>query len=1172
MIQDPKTSAASRLTEQSKTSCERENTSRATPQSEDDSGNENKQKNVPQKRRKRAQITPKSIKGQNTKAGRGSGSRAGGSREKQDHVEAVTLFEVISMGRSAMKAVIDDWIEAYEKERDPSILDLISFFIQCCGCKGMVTAEMCNSKDGSNVKSKMVEKPDEASGLQVKRFLAFPWIVTVTWPLDGDMEYPLVQSGPCGRWFHSELCDFMSVLVAEFQHGVLFDSYLMNALLSLLTALSDSSVRALRHTGTLAAVKLLSSLVHVALSLSVGIENSQKLCAVQKPKTARQKSSPQMKGLQKKITQLEEKRSEVDSMMSVIFKGVFLKRYRDVLPEIRSICMEELGSWMKNYNTFFLNDGYLKYLGWMMHDKSSDVRVKCVLGMQELYGDPALFPKLNVFTRRFKERMFSMTLDKDSEVAVQSMKLLILISNKSGDVFSSSECRQLFQFVYSSQRPLAAAAGELLFLRRLNTSSDTRDETNVEEVHKQHIFNKLKALLDFYQESKLHQHVLYLVDSLWDCCSTLLKDWPTITSILLQEQPSCSGLKDAEVTILVEILLASLRQASEGPGLVGRSGAKKVTSVKEKRTQVDDSTKLTEHFLEVLSKLLKKFLQCEDVVALLMKIPQFFLPDFPLAGKDQLLSDLLLVMRDVLDVHCGAEVLEAAARSYLSLCADKTSWSSTAQTARDAMVQNWVNQLRLLLEDAVKEGTFSADVEKTEEILSTIKRVRAFHNCHDLSKWSLFELVFPLMSVDQTGLPSQVLSEVLQCLCYAMLWSLNTSSETLTSKEKALAQRLHLRQFCESSQRCLSHSDDAVRKQAFLGICDLLMAHSHLTNMWDPTCCGPLLYTPSPKLQRALLTFLCSHIFVEPESQSQSTDTEDSEVEKLEDLHKRRNLLAAFCKLIVHGILEMSMASEVFMCYVKYYNDFGDIIKETLCRTRQTDKNESTRTLVLSLQQLFMRLKHEQESGGRPHPGVQTFTSIKELARRFAMTFGNLMKFRECVVMIHRSGIDFVFQGFKQTPDTQTPVDLSYLTILSEFSSKLLKPDKKTMLAYLQKYTAEYITDLREEHWQPLGHYRTSLLAAAEGEEALSLASSDRRPQPRSSCSKSKLEGKKTICPVSPTDISKAQRLRVSPSTPVADMDPFFVSVDPAVRRLNFDTPVLGTDHDPQEETVDVEL
>lgn len=31
--------------------------------------------------------------------------------------------------------------------------------------------------------------------------------------------------------------------------------------------------------------------------------------------------------------------------------------------------MEELGLWMKLYSSVFLNDGYLKYMGWMMYDK-----------------------------------------------------------------------------------------------------------------------------------------------------------------------------------------------------------------------------------------------------------------------------------------------------------------------------------------------------------------------------------------------------------------------------------------------------------------------------------------------------------------------------------------------------------------------------------------------------------------------------------------------------------------------------------------------------------------------------------------------------------------------------------------------------------------------------------
>ncbi|KAI4806055.1 hypothetical protein KUCAC02_010646 [Chaenocephalus aceratus] len=858
MIPEPTASAATRASKQRKNSHDEANSSAAVNQSEDESGNENRQKSA--RRRKRAHTGSENVKRKRAKAS--GSSRAGGS----EHVEAVTLIQVLTVGRSAVQTVIDDWIEAYQKDRDTSLLDLISFFIQCSGCKGVVTAEMCQSGEDRELRSKMVEELDEVSGLQYKKFLAFPWILTVTWPLYSDnVEYPLIQSGPEGRWFSSEFCDFMSVLVSQCQHSVIFDSYLMNTLISLLTELSGSLIRAFRHTCTLAAVKLLSSLVAVAMSLS--------------ERKTRQRSNVQQERIEKKVTELQGKRAEIESMMDILFKGVFLKRYRDVLPQIRSLCMAELGLWMKLYSSAFLNDSYLKSMGWMMHDKIPDVRLKCVLGLQGLYVDPQLLPKLDLFTSRFKDRLISMTLDKDNEVAVQTMKLLLLISRTSVQ----------FQLVYSSQRPLAAAAGELLFSRLVNTAGPTSDAE------------------DDINKEGLHKHVVYLVDSLWDVGAALLKDWLTLTSILLQDPSShAPGLTCAEQVVLVEMLVASVRQAAEGPSLAGRSGAKKVMNAKERKIQNDDCTKLTDHFLVVLPQLLSKSSESSDCVASLMKIPQFFLPECPDSDNTQAVSALTAEMETVLERHAGPSVLEAAARTSLSLCGGGGPQPGTPETL-----------LTELLGGSLKGDSFSADEEKTGDILATLKKLRAFHNCHNLLRWNLFELLSPLLSVESSegGAPPEVLLEVLQCLSSCMIRSLSTSTDSLTSR-KAVAQRLQLRLFCERGHHCLSHSHPRVQQQL---------------QVWDPSCFGPLLCTPSPKLQRALSTFLCMHVFPGPDCESQSGVLQSvgtlSEEERLEELHKRRNMLAAFCKLIVHRVLEMSMAAEVFIYYMKYFNEFGDIIK-----------------------------------------------------------------------------------------------------------------------------------------------------------------------------------------------------------------------------------------------------
>ncbi|XP_057708172.1 cohesin subunit SA-2 isoform X2 [Corythoichthys intestinalis] len=1097
MIPDPASAAASELKSSSQDEAK---SSGAVNNSEDESGNENRHKRGPQRRRKRPLKEAENVASKKTKSRR-SGDRKDVRRRKCRHAEAVTLFDVITMGPSAMRVVIEGWTEAYAADRDASLLDLISFFIQCCGCKGVVTAEMCDTKGDSDAMDKLVdelvEDLDEVASLQYKKFLAFPWILTVTWPTDADsLDYPLIQPGPYGRWFHTELCDFVSVLVRQCQHSLLFDNFLVNTLISLLSELSDSHVRAFRHTCTLAAVKLLSSLVDVALNLSTSVEESQKLQQVQRP--SRQKA--QGERAQQKMKELLEKRAEIESMMDAIFKAVFLKRYRDVLPEIRSICVEELGLWIRLYSSVFLKDTYLKYMDWMSYDKIPDVRLRCILGLQTLYGDPLLLPQLDLFTSRFKDRMISMTLDKDNEVALQTMKLLLLISKTCEDALSSDDYEALLQLVYSSQRPLAAAAGELLFLRILSAddpAANSQEGIIQGESHQRKTLRRLKALLDFYHNSKLHNHVVYLVDSLWDCSGALLKDWPTITSLLLQDLSPGTGFTREEELALVEIVLASVRQASEGPALAGRNGAKKMMSSREKKVQVDDCAKLTQHFLWELSNLMTKFSGRWDIVASLMRIPQYFLPESPEALNTQMVSRLLAEIGLVLEGHSGTDVLEAASRTFLSLCGEETTWGSTARPARDSMVQSWVDHLKDLLTDSFTDGILSADEVQTEDILVTLKKLRAFHNCHDLSGWNLFDLLSPLLPVEgsQEELPPQVLKEVLQCLCYCVFWSLSKSGETLTSRDKAVSQRLQLRVLSEASHRCLSHPDHSVRQQAFLGVCDILTAHSSQRQAWHPTSCGPLPYTPTPKLQMALLHFVCKNVFVGPDCDHDSKACLSSEEEKMEKLHKRRIMLAAYCKLILHGVLEMSTASDIFTFYVKHHNDLGDIIKETIHRCRLLDKLESTRALVLSLQQLFVRLKREQEGAGSAHVhlGVQTFAGIKELARRFALTFGDPVKYRECLVLIHRSGIEFVFRDFAGSSLAFLP----YLIILAEFSGKLLKPDKRTVLAYLQKH----VPNLKEVQRQPLLLYRGSLLAegdddASHGRSNAAKNKPERSPSP----------------------------------------------------------------------------
>lgn len=58
--------------------------------------------------------------------------------------------------------------------------------------------------------------------------------------------------GPMWKKFRYNFCEFVAVLIRQCQYSIIYDEYMMDTVISLLTGLSDSQVRAFRHTSTLA--------------------------------------------------------------------------------------------------------------------------------------------------------------------------------------------------------------------------------------------------------------------------------------------------------------------------------------------------------------------------------------------------------------------------------------------------------------------------------------------------------------------------------------------------------------------------------------------------------------------------------------------------------------------------------------------------------------------------------------------------------------------------------------------------------------------------------------------------------------------------------------------------------------------------------------------------------
>uniref|UniRef100_A0A8C9T057 STAG2 cohesin complex component n=1 Tax=Scleropages formosus TaxID=113540 RepID=A0A8C9T057_SCLFO len=943
----------------------------------------------------------KKTKGKTTKRGKKvpaekglAGGKAGSHGRMNGHHQengkkSMMLFEVVKIGKSATQSVVDDWIESYKHDRDVALLDLINFFIQCSGCKGGVSAEMFHHMQNSEIIRKMTEEFDEDSG-----------------------DYPLTMAGPQWKKFKSNFCEFIGVLVRQCQYSIIYDEYMMDTVISLLTGLSDSQVRAFRHTSTLAAMKLMTALVNVALNLSINMDNTQRQYETERNKTIGKRASD-------KLELLLQKRKEVTYVAG-----------------------------------------------------SSEVRLKCLTALQGLYHNRELNARLELFTSRFKDRIVSMTLDKEYDVAVQAIKLLTLVLNSSEEVLTAEDCESVYHLVYSAHRPVAVAAGEFLYKKLFSSRDPAEEGVSKRRGRQSPNANLIKTTVFFFLESELHEHGAYLVDSMWDCATELLKDWECMISLLLDEPIlGEEALTDRQESALIEIMLCTIRQAAECHPPVGRGTGKRVLTAKEKKTQLDDRTRITELFAVALPLLLAKYSVDAEKVTNLLQLPQYFDLEIYTTGRlEKHLESLLRQIKEVVEKHTDTEVLEACSKTYHALCNEEFTIFNRVDIARSHLLDELVDKFNRLLEDFLQEGE-EPDEDDAYQVLSTLKRITAFHNAHNLSKWDLFTSTFKLLTsgIENGDMPEQIVINAMQCTHYAILWQLAKVTESSSNK-------------------------------AFTVLCDMLLIFSHQIVSSGRDMLELLVYSPDSSLQSELLNFILDHVFIDQDDDDNSTDgQQDDEASKIEALHKRRNLLAAYCKLIIYNIVDMKTGADIFKQYMRYYNDYGDIIKETMSKTRQIDKIQCAKTLILSLQQLFKEML--SDLGHNFDRSSSVFSGIKELARRFSLTFGlDQLKTREAIAMLHKDGIEFAFQEPNPQGEGHPPINLAFLDILSEFSSKLLRQDKKTVHLYLERFMTFQMALQREDCWLPLISYRNSLQAGGD-DDTMSVISAI---SSRSSTSRSK--------------------------------------------------------------------
>uniref|UniRef100_A0A915K3J5 SCD domain-containing protein n=1 Tax=Romanomermis culicivorax TaxID=13658 RepID=A0A915K3J5_ROMCU len=923
-----------------------------------------------------------SIRGRSGR-GRGRGrsgvqSAFGNMTINEEQQEENSLFNLVKNGKYACQKIVDDWIEFYKSSRDVAIVELVQFFISSSGCKGKVDRNLVLTSKYPDLIRNMTEAFDEDNA-----------------------DYPIISSGASWRRFRQAFCDFVQMLVRQCQYSIIYDQFLMDHVISLLPVLADSQVRAFRHTGTVGAMKITTALVEVAVSLLKNMESINRQYETEKIK--QRKASERAELLSQKKLEYEQNVDEIKNMLAYVFKSVFVHRYRDILPDIRSTCIVELGVWIGKYPQMFLDDTYLKYIGWTLFDKIGEVRMKCLQTLLPLYEDEHLGNKMELFTNKFKvcdynqqhkasliirlspvlfmtfyhfmgdmtmsERIVAMALDREPEAAVSAVKLITYLSKNLVDFKARSPEKRFLtiskKFLRTSYKNTKKSTGPKMHYR--DVLSDKDNEFIYELVYASH--RPLATAAGEYLSSRLF--VPY-------------KD-PTLGR---QPKNKNNKQKSPNVRLIRDLVLF------------------------HQECQLHDHAPYLVDALIDSNEMMKDW---ECMTDLLLDGPG--IDDSALTDKQE---------RILIDIMCCAVKQTATQEPPVGRILPKKSQKEQRQVIDDRvrLSEHFMITLPALIQK------FIADPDKLLNLLQIPQYFQLdLYTSMRLEKY-LEALLACLDQLFDQHIDDEVLThcaKIYEFLC-ADHPSVQQRCEVAKAKKVdslIISLSNNLRQFREDYPN-VDDEDLAAVSASFKKITILNTFHDlSRWNVWD-TCLDILqaqddaailppeiidkavrccFFTASWQLKKLLDTGY--------ENTWKSKPNSKCCIEEEAFFHRFANWslivrLALKVVLKFSDIMEKCISDQCFenihlisFCY-QFFNDYGDIIKVTIVKLRDISKVKCARTLALALSNQFTSLKEDAEDGILD-PQTESFASLRDLAKKFASCFGNdPVRYREALASLHK--------------------------------------------------------------------------------------------------------------------------------------------------------------------------
>jgi cohesin complex subunit SA-1/2 len=227
--------------------------------------------------------------------------------------------------------------------------------------------------------------------------------------------------------FRASLVEFVDEVIKVLHDSeVLYEvEELIVSIHNWIAPMTSSTSRPFRHTATLVALTITSSLCRVANLQTLTASQLQRLLESEQKKKGNNKA--RLADFKKKVAENENRRTFVQDQIKDFYVTIYTHRYRDVDPKIRLECVEALGDWIVTLDGTFFEGEYLRYMGWMLSDTHGPMRLEVVKQLQKIMKqqNPG---GMRHFIERFRPRLVEIaTRDSESLVRVSTIELIDLV-------------------------------------------------------------------------------------------------------------------------------------------------------------------------------------------------------------------------------------------------------------------------------------------------------------------------------------------------------------------------------------------------------------------------------------------------------------------------------------------------------------------------------------------------------------------------------------------------------------------------------------------------------------------------------------------------------------------------------------------------------------------------